>query len=286
MDSFDPRLLSAFFNVGILLPIRECADLSDSFDPLLLASFDEVESKVLDRPRDEMVGSVALCLLSALVKGCVKVPDRGRDMLIDSFDPLLLSAFFKLGIMLPDGIREGRAYSYCLLLVSTLSGLGNTLPDGGCDALSDSIDSLLLIVGIKLPNDCCDAKLVILEPPPGGCGKAAILIVFRRLLPIGLTSPVAAMDVDLKVGTFDVEFACCGCGAAVDKVDLVNAPSASFDDPCNDEGSLLGFDTSEGVGKLFRDRGRGGKATVGGFSEGRDGCGRVAAILQGFLKRF
>jgi len=232
------------------------------------------------------LGDILLCDIFGLFT--LTVPS-GNTGLSNSLDPLLLTAVVNLGIMLPDDDGRDEVFeSLDPLLLNAVANLGIMLPDDGRNEIFESLDPLLLTavdnLGITLPDDGRDRKLAGLVAPLGGCGKAAMLIVFRKILPVGLESVSAAMEVDLNVGTFEVEFACRGTGAAVDKVDIDGVRSASFEDPYEAEGSLVGFGELDGFGKLLRDigMGKGGKATVGGLREGRDGCGSVAAMLEIF----
>ena len=127
-------------------------------------------------------------------------------------------------------------------------------------------------------------KLEILVPLFGGCGNAFTLIVRLMLGPPAISPGVNGPFTVFKEGTVFVEFERTfggGCVAPVDADDIRLAVGLN--------GKLLVgrllvgdvlFDATEPI--LFRSfgLGNGGRAVVGGSSEGRDGRGRVAAILK------
>lgn len=145
------------------------------------------------------------------------------------------------------------------------------LPAAAAAALSESRDGRLADCTLAT-DDAVEGRFTGL----GGCGKAAILMVLRKFFS-GLAG-VRPVDTDLNAARF------------VDELDKGDFGS----EVCGLEGGRsVGVDRagedargrSEATDRVFRafDGGRGGRAAVGGFDAGRDGCGRaeVDAIVQG-----
>ena len=113
--------------------------------------------------------------------------------------------------------------------------------------------------GFNEENDAFDEEVVGLDETVGGCGKAAILIVFLTVfsgMPLGL--PV--VDADLRVGTAGDEVADNGVGRAEGRGEAVGI--LSFIGVC-----VVGV---LGTGRLFRD-----------FDDGMAGNGAVGASTDG-----
>ena len=203
----------------------------------------------------------------------------GKPALPELLDPLLLETADAVGVILSDGGRdEERSTCEALRLVMFAVTLGKRERSEFQEPLSlDAADN----VGVTLPGRARADELGILVLPLGGCGKDAILIGFRKVFRVGLESRVAASEMDLMVGMFEVELACCGNRAAVGNVNPKGGRSANLEEPYDVEGSLPDVRVSKGVVRLLLSPGgKGGRAACGGLREGRDGCGRVAAMSE------
>jgi hypothetical protein len=139
-----------------------------------------------------------------------------------------------------------------------------------------STDSLWLLpgfevalAGVRPPESGLGGRLAVRTPPRGGCGKAFILMVFRIVLPAAFTACVVRNFGSVADSAVD------GDTPALEGARMPLLGSGVWD-------PILVSSDVVVVPVLFRDfaTGIGGNAVVGGPHDGREGRGRVVAMLK------
>lgn len=155
-----------------------------------------------------------------------------------------------------------------LLTLPCLDGVANLEP-------AANLWSSVSLLGVELADSGLGGWLPFLPTYLGGCGKAPILTVFRRVLPGG-NGPAGESFV-ASVGTLEAEFVWpLGIGRRGNDEDDTARVATAGDGSSEDEGA-------RSVGPTFDARdfatGNDGRGPVGGAIEGRDGRGSVLAMV-------